>query len=190
MRVIALVAQGSSLDPDSSRQRGRGAHRQILQAIRVGEKEFIFVFQDRIESVVYNGADVASTCSTLVQYEHEVIEDDGYDFTKKTKEVPKIQKAEKWYISSQYVFIKGKGFLMCIDNEFKMIVYQNAGNVEQSLLEVLILDVFDDARLYNLVTKHVEEANGLTLMQSQEELMNKKLMKLKRSLLADVGATR
>lgn len=56
--------------------------------------------------------------------------------------------------------------------------------------EVLILDVFDDARLYNLVTKHVEEANGLTLMQSQEELMNKKLMKLKRSLLADVGATR
>jgi len=58
------------------------------------------------------------------------------------------------------------------------------------LQEVLILDVFDDARLYNLVTKHVEEANGLTLMQSQEELMNKKLMKLKRSLLADVGATR
>jgi hypothetical protein len=58
------------------------------------------------------------------------------------------------------------------------------------LQEVVILDIFGDARLYNLVTKHVEEANGLTLMQSQQELMNKKLIKLKRSLLADVGATR
>ena len=79
---------------------------------------------------------------------------------------------------------------MCIDNEFKMMVYQNVGNGEQSLQEVVILDIFGDARLYNLVTKHVEEANGLTLMQSQQELMNKKLIKLKRSLLADVGATR
>lgn len=71
-----------------------------------------------------------------------------------------------------------------------MIVYQNMGSVEQSLQEVLVLDIFDDARLYNLVNKHVDEANGLTLMQSQEELMKKKLMKLQRSLLADVGATR
>jgi hypothetical protein len=54
------------LDPDSSRQRGRGAHRQILQAIRVGVKEFLLVFQDRIESVVDNDADVASTRNALV----------------------------------------------------------------------------------------------------------------------------
>lgn len=44
--------------------------------------------------------------------------------------MPKIEKAEKWYISCQYVLIKDNGFLMCIDNEFKMIVYQNIGNLE------------------------------------------------------------
>jgi len=58
------------------------------------------------------------------------------------------------------------------------------------LQELLVLDIFDDARLYNLVTKHVDEPNGLTLMQSQQELMKKKLKKLQRSLLADGGATR
>ena len=56
--------------------------------------------------------------------------------------------------------------------------------------EVLVLDIFDDARLFNLVTKHVDEANGLTLLASQEELMRRKLNKLKSSLLGDVAATR
>ena len=156
--------------------------------MRVNEEEFILVFQDRIESVVQRGADAASRCTTLVQYEREIIEDDGYDFTKKTKEAPKVQKAEKWYVYSQYVNINSKRFLMCIDNELTMIVHEYSGKAEQCLQEVLKLDIFDDARLFNLVTKHVDEANGLTLLASQEELMKAKLKKLKRSFLADMVA--
>jgi hypothetical protein len=37
-----------------------------LQAIRVSEEEFLLVFQDRIESVIYDKGNAVAVCSTLV----------------------------------------------------------------------------------------------------------------------------
>ena len=75
-----------------------------------------------------------------------------------------------------------------MDNELDLIVYdlsnRNEGQIgeEKTLPEVLRLDLFGDARLFNLVSQHVDEQHGRTLLESQEELMAEKLEKLKRGL--------
>ena len=99
--------------------------------------------------------------------------------------------AEKWYVHAQEKNISGKQLLFCVDNELALIVYdlsrRNEEQIgeEKSLPEILRLDLFGDARLFNLVSQHVDERHGRTLLESQEELMAEKLEKLKNGLKAE-----
>ena len=97
---------------------------------------------------------------------------------------------EKWYVHAQVKNISGRQLLFCIDNELEMIVYDLGLRIEEEQIgeegkkipEILRLDLFVDARLFNLVSKHVDEQHGRTLLDSQEELMAEKLEKLKNGL--------
>jgi hypothetical protein len=135
------MVQGSFENNDNiggRMNRGRGAHRDILLY-----HENMIVFQDRIELAGHNK-------KVLLQYENEIL-DETYDVFSKYK-APTV--VEKWFIASFIVLDR----ILVIDNEFNLITY----DLECNLLS--IQNLFEDAHLFDLASKHTDPEANRTLL--------------------------
>ena len=130
----------------------------------------------------------------LVQYERDA-ENDYFNFDGKTlKRQHKQNKGkyskdghmerQKWFIHSQILDIRERQVLLCVDSEFDLLIFDIEAMVasREDLGLLYDLNLFDNAHLFDLVSKHVDDSTGLTLLESQQDLMEQKLGQLKERL--------
>ena len=74
--------------------------------------------------------------------------------------------------------------LICIDSVFDLFVFDVNGLINaQSDFGLLVdLNLFDDSHLFDLVAKHTDESSGLSLLDSQQDLMAQKVSQQKQRL--------
>jgi len=98
----------------------------------------------------------------LVQYEQEVLPDEGGDYGLKKKHVE--PKPEKWFKSFLFEHSPSGEVLLCVDNEFNLVAFGFDAQNPESFRKLSSLNLFEHARLFNLVAKHVDEDTKLTLL--------------------------
>ena len=80
--------------------------------------------------------------------------------------------------------MQAKQVLLCVDCELDLLVFDiddlTASREDFGLR--LDLNLFDNAHLFDLVSKHLDESTSLTLLESQQDLMEQKLASLKKEL--------
>ena len=73
--------------------------------------------------------------------------------------------------------MQARQVLLCVDCELDLLVFDIddlAASREDFGLR-LDLNLFDNAHLFDLVSKHLDESTSLTLLESQQDLMEQKL---------------
>ena len=165
------VGQGSAGIRSEERMRARGKHVEILcfEALSNPADRFMVVFQDRIEIVKTSepGMNDGYSGSVLVQIEHEVIEEDEkYDFSlsSKKKKVEKVP--EKWLMCAQFTEFKGKQYLLSINSDLDLLIYNVHELVEEgSSLVPFKMPLFGKStRLFGLTQKLLDPATKKTLL--------------------------
>ena len=66
--------------------------------------------------------------------------------------------------------------LICVDNDLNLILF------DDQFQPIKKLNLIKDAKLFNLKDKFVDQKTGLTLLQSQEDLMRENIEEIKKRI--------